>query len=248
MSIGSTINGLKTLPRENIPPTTKIVRKAATEEDKEQVRDMWRNGLSAYKIAEQTGFAVPTIYNWCKGISSPNKNNCEKIDEETKEKAKSLYISGMAVARISEEIGVSKRSIFTWRNKYDWDKDKNKEDKEMVEQETICKETVEQTKSDQEKTGQAKAEQEKVEHKAAEQAKTKQTRDEQAKVEVSYPSPYKAFKVDDINICQKFLDKVTSEISDVYKALNGIDSFNAYKLGKMSVYVEMVKEVLSKED
>lgn len=134
MPIGSTLNGLKTLPRENIPPTTKIVRKAATEEDKEKVKDMWKEGLSASEISKETGFAIATVYNWCKGISSPNKQNNGQVDEETKEKAKSLYISGMAVARISEEIGVSKRSIFTWRNKYDWDKDKNKEDKEMAEQ------------------------------------------------------------------------------------------------------------------
>ena len=211
MPIGSTLNGLKTLPRENIPPKTRIVRKAATEEDKEQVRDMWKSGLSASEISKDTGFAVPTIYNWCKGIPSPNKNNCEKIDEKTKDKAKSLYISGMTVARISEEIGVSKRSIFTWRNKYDWDKDKEK------------KEMVEQAKVDQEKTG-------------------------QTKVEISYPSPYKAFKVDDINICQKSLDKVTTAIADIYNTLNGIDSFNAYKLGEMSVYIEMVKEILNKED
>ena len=220
MPIGSTLNGLKTLPRENIPPKTRIVRKAATEEDKEQVRDMWKSGLSASKISKDTGFAIATVYNWCKGISSPNKQNNGQVDEETKEKAKSLYISGMAVVRISEEIGVSKRSIFTWIKKYGWEK---KEKKEMVEQETICKEMVEQAKVDQEKTG-------------------------QTKVEISYPSPYKAFKVDDINICQKSLDKVTTAIADIYNTLNGIDSFNAYKLGEMSVYIEMVKEILNKED
>lgn len=135
MPIGSTLNGLKTLPRENISPTTKIVRKAATEEDKEQVRDMWKNGSPASEISANTGFAVATIYKWCKDIPRQEKQENSHVDEETKLQAKELYENGMAVARISEEIGVSKRSIFTWRNKYDWDKDKEK--KEMVEQETI---------------------------------------------------------------------------------------------------------------
>lgn len=141
MPIGSTLNGLKTLPRENIPPKTRIVRKAATEEDKEQVRDMWRNGSPASEISANTGFAVATIYKWCKDIPRQEKQNNGQVDEETKEKAKSLYISGMAVARISEEIGVSKRSIFTWIKKYGWEK---KEKKEMVEQEKV-EQTIDDT-------------------------------------------------------------------------------------------------------
>ena len=207
MPIGNTLNGLKTLPRENIPPKTRIVRKAASEEDKEKVRDMWKSGLSAYKISEQTGFAVPTIYNWCKNIPKPNKQEHPQVDEEMKQQAKELYESGMTIPLIASTIGVSEKSIYNWRNKYNW------EEKEMVEQ----------AKVDQEKTG-------------------------QTKVEISYPSPYKAFKVDDINICQKSLDKVTTAIADIYNTLNGIDSFNAYKLGEMSVYIEMVKEILNKED
>ena len=134
MPIGSTLNGLKTLPRENIPPKTRIVRKAASEEDKEKVRDMWKSGLSAYKISEQTGFAVPTIYNWCKNISKPNKQEHPQVDEEMKQQAKELYESGMTIPLIASTIGVSEKSIYNWRNKYNW------EEKEMEEKKTVNEE------------------------------------------------------------------------------------------------------------
>ena len=43
---------------------TRIVRGAATEEEKREVRDMYRKGIGVCEIARRTGFAQSTISRW----------------------------------------------------------------------------------------------------------------------------------------------------------------------------------------
>ena len=62
-----------------------------------------------------------------------------------------------------------------------------------------------------------------------------------------YVSPYKMLRVEDVEKCQNILDKITKSAKEMYTCLDGTSPSTAYEIGRISVYAEMIRDVLDKE-
>ena len=113
------INELKSLRRSRIPPKTKIIRPAATEDEKLQVVEMFEYGMNITTISEKTGFAVSTIKKWCSEGKIKSKKK-DKVDNDDVKLAKELYNSGMDIPLIASTLGVTELKVEMWIAKYKW--------------------------------------------------------------------------------------------------------------------------------
>ena len=114
------MENLKSLRRSRIPPKTKVIRPAATEDEKLQVVEMYECGITVGGISRKTGFAVSTIKKWCSEGKIKSKKK-DKVDNDDVKLAKELYNSGMDIPLIASTLGVTELRVEMWIAKYKWE-------------------------------------------------------------------------------------------------------------------------------
>ncbi|MGN1133342.1 MAG: helix-turn-helix domain-containing protein [Oscillospiraceae bacterium] len=86
MPTGSTENGLRFPPHDPCEPVEKIIKGPVTEQEKEEIKKMYADGIGVCEIARKTGYAQSSISRWV-GTWKPNSKEDKPMKVKEKEPA-----------------------------------------------------------------------------------------------------------------------------------------------------------------
>lgn len=89
-----------------------------TAEQKEKAIELYKNGLSSYKIADLLGISKSTIQKWAYDSGIRKKEDASVV-EERKSKIKELYLNGMSCNQIAEILNLPRSTVIKYVNSMD---------------------------------------------------------------------------------------------------------------------------------